>query len=172
MSGRRGYRSGQPQRCCLPTPRLTYSIKSAGLRDVSLGRVYDIYGNVAQEQLGLCGHRRRQGVSGPPAISLVPLHLRNAPTKLMKELGYHEGYTSMPTTIPAIFVRQHYLPDGDWGAASGLPGALIRRRKSMGLAGGTVEVGEKIAAACLLCNRAENEAIVWGCEIFLKNFEC
>ena len=22
----------------------------------------------------------------------VPLHLRNAPTKLMKELGYHQGY--------------------------------------------------------------------------------
>ncbi len=24
--------------------------------------------------------------------SLVPLHLRNAPTKLMKELGYNKGY--------------------------------------------------------------------------------
>ncbi|MBQ4196867.1 MAG: replication-associated recombination protein A, partial [Bacteroidales bacterium] len=22
----------------------------------------------------------------------VPLHLRNAPTRLMKELGYHQGY--------------------------------------------------------------------------------
>jgi putative ATPase len=26
----------------------------------------------------------------------VPLHLRNAPTRLMKELGYHRG-TGMPT---------------------------------------------------------------------------
>ena len=28
----------------------------------------------------------------PRAVQPVPLHIRNAPTKLMKDLGYHDGY--------------------------------------------------------------------------------
>ena len=40
----------------------------------------------------------------------VPLHLRNAPTELMKELGYHEGY-KYAHDYKNHFVRQQYLPD-------------------------------------------------------------
>ena len=40
----------------------------------------------------------------------VPLHLRNAPTKLMKELGYSDGY-KYAHDYPGHFVRQQYLPD-------------------------------------------------------------
>ncbi len=40
----------------------------------------------------------------------VPLHLRNAPTKLMKELGYHDGY-KYSHDFPGHFVLQQYLPD-------------------------------------------------------------
>ena len=40
----------------------------------------------------------------------VPLHLRNAPTSLMKELGYAEGY-KYPHDFPGHFVEQQYLPD-------------------------------------------------------------
>lgn len=40
----------------------------------------------------------------------VPLHLRNAPTKLMKDLGYHEGYR-YAHDFPGNYVRQQYLPD-------------------------------------------------------------
>lgn len=41
----------------------------------------------------------------------VPLHLRNAPTKLMKDLGYHEGY-QYAHDFANHYVRQQYLPDG------------------------------------------------------------
>jgi putative ATPase len=41
----------------------------------------------------------------------VPLHLRNAPTKLMKAEGYGEGY-QYPHSYPGHFVRQRYFPDG------------------------------------------------------------
>lgn len=41
----------------------------------------------------------------------VPLHLRNAPTKLMKNEGYGAGY-KYPHSYPAHFVRQQYFPDG------------------------------------------------------------
>ena len=40
----------------------------------------------------------------------VPLHLRNAPTKLMKDLGYHDGY-KYPHDYLGNFVEQQYLPD-------------------------------------------------------------
>lgn len=40
----------------------------------------------------------------------VPLHLRNAPTSLMKELGYADGY-KYPHDFPGHWTEQQYLPD-------------------------------------------------------------
>lgn len=40
----------------------------------------------------------------------VPLHLRNAPTKLMKQLGYGDNY-KYAHDYPGNFVRQQFLPD-------------------------------------------------------------
>ena len=40
----------------------------------------------------------------------VPLPLRNAPTKLMTSLGYHDGY-KYPHDFPGHFIEQQYLPD-------------------------------------------------------------
>ena len=40
----------------------------------------------------------------------VPLHLRNAPTTLMKQLGYSDGY-AYPHDFPGHFTPQQYLPD-------------------------------------------------------------
>ena len=40
----------------------------------------------------------------------VPLPIRNAPTQLMKELGYHDGY-KYPHDYPGHFTVQQYLPD-------------------------------------------------------------
>lgn len=51
----------------------------------------------------------------------VPLHLRNAPTKLMKEMGYHEGY-KYAHDYTGNYVEQQYLPDGLQGASFWQPG--------------------------------------------------
>jgi len=40
----------------------------------------------------------------------VPLPIRNAPTKLMADLGYHDGY-KYPHDFPDNFTDQQYLPD-------------------------------------------------------------
>ncbi|HYC51288.1 MAG TPA: replication-associated recombination protein A [Gemmatimonadaceae bacterium] len=40
----------------------------------------------------------------------VPLHIRNAPTKLMKELGYHSGY-QYAHDVAEAYIPQEYLPD-------------------------------------------------------------
>lgn len=40
----------------------------------------------------------------------VPLPIRNAPTKLMDDLGYHDGYI-YPHDYPGNFTPQQYMPD-------------------------------------------------------------
>ena len=40
----------------------------------------------------------------------VPLPIRNAPTKLMKQLGYNDGY-KYPHDYPGHFTPQQYMPD-------------------------------------------------------------
>jgi putative ATPase len=44
-----------------------------------------------------------------PALP-VPLHLRNAPTALMAELGYAQGY-QYPHDFPEAYVDEEYLPE-------------------------------------------------------------
>lgn len=51
----------------------------------------------------------------------VPLHLRNAPTSLMKKLGYGEQY-KYAHDYPGNFVRQQFLPDGLLGTRFWEPG--------------------------------------------------
>jgi putative ATPase len=50
-------------------------------------------------------HRARETPSAP-----VPLHLRNAPTGLMKELGYGRGYRYDPDEEDGVSA-QHFLPE-------------------------------------------------------------
>ena len=62
----------------------------------------------------------------------VPLHLRNAPTRLMKDLGHGEGYLYDPDQ-PGGLSRQHYLPEAMTGERFYDPGdagweAELRRR--------------------------------------------
>ena len=51
----------------------------------------------------------------------VPLHLRNAPTSLMKELGYGDGY-KYAHDYKGNYVKQQYLPDEMTGQVFWHPG--------------------------------------------------
>lgn len=61
-------------------------------------QIYKAYANV---KACLRNHK------GP--LPPVPLHLRNAPTRLMKELGYAKGYKYNPAFSGPV--EQEYLPD-------------------------------------------------------------
>jgi putative ATPase len=63
----------------------------------------------------------------------VPLHLRNAPTPLMKEFGYGAGY-QYPHDLPEAFADQDYLPEG-------LKGRMYYRPTDRGL---EVEIGRRL----------------------------
>ena len=49
------------------------------------------------------------------------MHIRNAPTQLMKELGYHAGYQYAHDS-PDAYTPQEYLPDVLKGAVFYKPG--------------------------------------------------
>ena len=53
----------------------------------------------------------------------VPLHIRNAPTPLMKELGYGQGY-QYAHAVPEAYIPQEYLPDRLGGSVFYEPGSL------------------------------------------------
>ncbi|WP_461532327.1 replication-associated recombination protein A [Sinomicrobium sp.] len=58
----------------------------------------------------------------------VPLHLRNAPTKLMKELGYGEDY-KYAHDYAGNFVNQEFLPDDLKGTVFYSPGRNSREEQ-------------------------------------------
>jgi putative ATPase len=55
------------------------------------------------------GEARRDVEDAP--FEGVPLHLRNAPTALMKEMGYGTDY-QYPHDLPGALADQDYLPEG------------------------------------------------------------
>ncbi len=78
----------------------------------------------------------------------VPLHIRNAPTRLMKELGYSRGYL-YPHNYPGAWVKQDYLPEKLMNRVfyrptqRGFEQEVRRRMENLRRAGG----GEKGSAA-------------------------
>ncbi|MBU2554489.1 MAG: replication-associated recombination protein A [Bacteroidetes bacterium] len=58
----------------------------------------------------------------------VPLHLRNAPTSLMKEIGYGKSY-QYAHDFPGNFVAQEFLPDALLGKVFYNPGDNLRENE-------------------------------------------
>lgn len=65
----------------------------------------------------------------------VPMYLRNAPTKLMTELGYHDGYRYAHDEPGAFAAGEIYLPEG-------LEGRRWYKPNPRGL---EIKIGEKLA---------------------------
>ncbi len=72
--------------------------------------------NLAQQEVKKSGHQS------------VPLHLRNAPTKLMKELGYGDNY-QYAHNHSGNFVQQEFLPDSLSGSTYYKPGNNARENQ-------------------------------------------
>ena len=80
------------------------------------------------------GWSRALGRARETPAEAVPLHLRGAPTRLMKDLGYGKGYLYDPDQ-PEGISRQQYLPDGIAGERFYRPGE----------AGSEAELGRRLA---------------------------
>ena len=66
----------------------------------------------------------------------VPLHLRNAPTRLMKDLGYGKEYRYAHNEADAYAAGERYFPDG-------MPESVYYQPVERGL---EIKIGEKLAA--------------------------
>jgi putative ATPase len=76
----------------------------------------------------------------------VPLHIRNAPTKLMKELGYGDGY-QYAHAVPEAYIPQEYLPDRLRGTRLYEPGPFGFERDIAKRLAWWTELREKAAEA-------------------------
>lgn len=65
----------------------------------------------------------------------VPMHLRNAPTKLMKELGHGDGYRYAHDEPDAVAAGERYFPDG-------MPAQAFYQPVARGL---EIKIGERVA---------------------------
>ncbi len=69
-----------------------------------------------------------QAAAADTPAAPVPLHLRNAPTTLMKDLGYGAGYR-YAFDVPEGYVAQRYLPDALGEATFYQPGEFGYERR-------------------------------------------
>ena len=69
-----------------------------------------------------------QAAAAETPAAPVPLHIRNAPTSLMRELGYGKGYR-YAFDDPAAYVPQEYLPEALRGAMFYEPGPFGHERR-------------------------------------------
>jgi putative ATPase len=67
-------------------------------------------------------HAALEAARETPAAG-VPMHIRNAPTRLMQELGYHQGYR-YAHDYEGAYVPQEYLPDELAGTRFFQPGTM------------------------------------------------
>jgi putative ATPase len=79
--------------------------------------------NSAKVALGAALDAARNTPAAP-----VPLHIRNAPTPLMKELGYNQGYQYAHNS-PDGYIPQEYLPDQLRDALFYVPGSFGHEKK-------------------------------------------
>ncbi len=89
--------------------------------------------NAAYVAYGRAAHDAANDVASP-----VPLHLRNAPTRLMKDLGYGEGYryahseadgVAKMSCLPEHLEGRRYYEPTDHGVEARIKEALDRARK-------------------------------------------
>ena len=79
--------------------------------------------NSAKAALGAALEAARSSPAAP-----VPTHLRNAPTPLMKELGYGAGYRYAHDS-PTAYQPQEYLPEALRGISFYVPGSMGYEKK-------------------------------------------
>ena len=85
----------------------------------------------------------------------VPMHLRNAPTKLMKQLDYGKGYRYAHDEVDGFAAGERYLPDG-----MPEPGfyAPVERGLEIKIAQKLRDLRERNAAACAAAPDAASDA--------------
>lgn len=97
---------------------------------------------------------------GKPETYLLPLHLRNAPTKLMKQLGYGDNY-KYAHDYENHFVKQQFLPDEIKSKRIWKPQLNAAEQKQYRM--DETVMGREVYEITIKTNRNEDCSIRWLC---------
>lgn len=88
------------------------AVRNIGMPEarIVLAQVTTYLASVPKSNAAYQAINRAESELAKGGLNSVPLHLRNAPTKLMKELDYGANY-KYPHSFDGHFVKQNYLPD-------------------------------------------------------------
>ncbi|WP_322998152.1 replication-associated recombination protein A [Castellaniella sp.] len=114
---------------------LTYERLGSPEGELALGQAVIYLAVAAKSNAGYTAYNQARAFVKQDRSREVPVHLRNAPTKLMKELGYGHAYRYAHDEPNAYAAGETYLPDG-----VGEPGWY--RPVPRGL---EIKIGEKLA---------------------------
>ena len=108
--------NSDPQALTLATSGFQ-AVHAIGLPEgaIVLAQVTTYLASTTKSNASYMALRSAQGRVKEKGAASVPLHIRNAPTSLMKDQGYGKGY-QYPHDHPDHFVTQNYLPEEIKGA--------------------------------------------------------
>ena len=114
---------------------LTYERLGSPEGELALGQAVIYLAIAAKSNAGYMAYNQARAFVKQDKSREVPVHLRNAPTKLMKELGYGHEYRYAHDEPNAYAAGETYLPDGieDPGWYQPVPRGL------------EIKIGEKLA---------------------------
>ena len=86
------------------------AVKNIGMpeADIILGQCAAFLASSPKSNASYLGIKSAESAAAASSAE-IPLHIRNAPTSLMKEMGYAKGY-KYPHDFPGHFVKETYLP--------------------------------------------------------------
>jgi putative ATPase len=90
----------------------TYERLGSPEGELALGQAVIYLAVAAKSNAGYLAYNRARAFIRQDKSREVPVHLRNAPTKLMKELGYGHDYRYAHDEPEAYAAGETYLPDG------------------------------------------------------------
>jgi len=97
---------------------LTFERLGSPEGELALGQAVIYLAVAAKSNAGYMAYNQARAFVKQDKSREVPVHLRNAPTKLMKELGYGHEYRYAHDEPHAYAAGETYLPDGmaepDW----------------------------------------------------------
>ncbi len=90
----------------------TYERLGSPEGELALGQAVIYLAVAAKSNAGYMAYNQARAFVSKAGSAPVPVHLRNAPTKLMKELGYGHAYRYAHDEPEAYAAGESYLPDG------------------------------------------------------------
>lgn len=91
---------------------ITYERLGSPEGELALGQAVIYLAVAAKSNAGYNAYKAARAFVAQDASRPVPDHLRNAPTRLMKEMGYGKDYRYAHDEVDAYAAGEHYFPSG------------------------------------------------------------